>query len=101
MRQPRSPIPSVRSQTLENSEFKTLKLTFELWLTGELSPDAQRRISTAQAAVDPDRYTIKVVLARDIEQSVKKMPDLRKVVKQHFLEHPMAAPVDGFATAPR
>ncbi|PXW22292.1 hypothetical protein [Paraburkholderia caballeronis] len=87
-------IPSVRSQTLENSEFKNIKLTFELWLTGELSPEAQRRISTAQAAVDPERYTIKVLLARDIEESVKRFPDLRKVVKQHFLEHPMAAPID-------
>lgn len=87
-------IPSVRSQTLENSEFKNIKLTFELWLTGELSPEAQRRVSTAQAAVDPERYTIKVLLARDIEESVKKFPDLRKVVKQHFLEHPMAAPID-------
>ncbi|WP_124471231.1 hypothetical protein [Burkholderia ubonensis] len=42
----------------------------------------------------PERYTIKVLLARDIEESVKKFPDLRKVVKQHFLEHPMAAPID-------
>jgi hypothetical protein len=87
-------IPSVRSQTLENSEFKNLQLTFELWLTGELSPDAQRRIATARAAVDPNRYTIKVVHARDIKESVKKFPDLRKVVKQHFLEHPMAASID-------
>lgn len=87
-------IPSVRRQTLDNSEFKNLKLTFELWLSGELSPDAQRRISAAQAAVDPNRYTIKVVLARDIEQSVRKFPDLRNVMKQHFLEHPLAAPID-------
>ncbi len=87
-------IPTVRSQTLENSEFRNIKLTFELWLTCELSPEAQSRLSTAQATVDPERYTIKVLRARDIEESVEKFPDLRKVVKQHFLEHPMATPID-------
>ncbi|WP_208452909.1 hypothetical protein, partial [Burkholderia gladioli] len=87
-------IPSVRKQTLDNSEFTHLKLTFELWLTGVLSPEAQRRISDAQAAVDPKRYTIKVMLAPDIETAVKSFPELRKVVKQHFLEHPMATPID-------
>ncbi|WP_156895658.1 hypothetical protein [Massilia putida] len=87
-------IPSVRSQTLENSEFKNIKLAFELWLTGELSPEAQKRLSTAQATVDPDRYTIKVLLAQDIEKLVKTLPELRKVMKQHFLDHPMATPND-------
>jgi hypothetical protein len=87
-------IPSVRRQTLDNPEFQNLTLTFELWLTGELSPESQRRIADAQANVDPSRYNIKVVLAHGIEESVKKFPDLRKVVKQHFLEHPMAAPID-------
>lgn len=87
-------IPSVRRQTLDNPEFQNLTLTFELWLTGELSPESQRRIADAQANVDPSRYNIKVLLAQDIEESVRKFPDLRKVVKQHFLEHPMAAPID-------
>lgn len=87
-------IPSVRSQTLENSEFKNLKLTFELWLTGELSPESQKRLSTAQSTVDPKRYTIKVLRARDIEELVKTLPELRKVVKQHFLDHPIATPID-------
>lgn len=87
-------IPSVRRQTLDNSEFKNLKLTFELWLTGVLSPEAQRRIADAKAAVDPNRYSIEVMLAPDIEAAVKDFPDLRKVVKQHFLEHPMATPIE-------
>jgi hypothetical protein len=87
-------IPSVRKQTLENSEFQNLKLTFELWLTGVLSPEAQKRIADARATIDPSRYTIKVMLAQDIEESVKTFPDLQKVVKVHFLEHPMAAPID-------
>ncbi|WP_321893979.1 hypothetical protein [Paraburkholderia tropica] len=86
-------IPAVREQTIENSEFKNVKLTFELWLTGELSPEAQEKISKAQATVGPNKYTIKVMLAPEIEDAVKKFPDLRKVVKQHFLEHPMAEPI--------
>jgi hypothetical protein len=68
--------------------------TFELWLTGVLSPEAQKRIADAQATIDPSRYTIKVMLARDIEESVKTFPDLQKLVKVHFLEQPMAAPID-------
>lgn len=84
-------IPNVRNQTLDNSEFKNITQTFELWLTGELSPEARERISAAQAQVDPKRYTIKVSFARDIEESVKSFPDLRKLVKQHFLAHPLAA----------
>lgn len=87
-------IPNVRSQALDNPEFKNLKLTFELWLTGRLSPEAQKKISTAQARVDPNRYTIKVVLAQGIEEAVKGFPDLRRVVMQHFLEHPMAYSID-------
>ncbi|SIN80359.1 hypothetical protein [Paraburkholderia phenazinium] len=87
-------IPNVRKQTNDNPEFQNLKLTFELWLTGELSAEAQRRIAEVQATVRPNLYTVKVMLARDIEESVKRFPDLQGVVKQHFLEHPTAAPID-------
>jgi transcription antitermination factor NusG len=87
-------IPNVRKQTNDNPEFQNLKLTFELWLTGELSAEAQRRIAEVQATERPNLYTVKVMLARDIEESVKGFPDLQGVVKQHFLEHPMAAPID-------
>lgn len=87
-------IPFVRSQTLENSEWKNLRLHFELWLTGELSPAAQEQIATLKAAVDPRRYTIEVLLASDIEEVVKPLPALRKLVTQHFLRHPLASPND-------
>ncbi|OLL33738.1 hypothetical protein BTH42_00210 [Burkholderia sp. SRS-W-2-2016] len=85
-------IPSVRSQTLDNPEFRNLALTFELWLTGELTPEADAKIKAMQASVDPKRYAIKVLLAPEIEDTVRDLPDLHKVITQHFLRHPLAAP---------
>ncbi|MDR5879411.1 hypothetical protein [Caballeronia sp. LZ032] len=84
-------IPTVRSQTLDNPEFRNLALTFELWLTGELSPEADAKIEAMRASVDPKRYAIKVLLASEIEDTVRDLPDLRKVITQHFLRHPLAA----------
>jgi hypothetical protein len=87
-------IPNVRSQTLDNPEFRNLKLIFELWLTGEISPEARKKILLAQETVDPNKYTIKLVLAQDVKDLVEELPDLRKVMKQHFLGHPMAVATD-------
>ncbi|USE78277.1 hypothetical protein NDR89_04425 [Cupriavidus gilardii] len=78
----------VRTHTLENSELRNLKLKFEMWLTGELSPEAKAKIEAEQAKVDPRRYTIEVFYANDIKRMVDPFPALRKVVTQHFLTHP-------------
>lgn len=89
-------IPLVRKHTLGNTELQHLKLKFEMWLTGELSPDARKKIEAAQQAVSPRKYTIKVVNAAELERLVRETNDasLRKVVTQHFLQHPLAVPDD-------
>ncbi|MEX3981825.1 hypothetical protein AB4Y45_22910 [Paraburkholderia sp. EG287A] len=87
-------IPAVRKQTLENPEWKNIPLKFEMWLTGELSPESKARVEAAKAEVNPERYTIDVHLASDIEKMVEPLPALRKVVTQHFLRHPLAAQDD-------
>lgn len=87
-------IPIVRQHTLENAELKGHRLRFEMWLTGELSEEAKAKIEAAKAEVDPRRYVIDVVCADDIERMVERFPILRKVVTQHFLNHPLALPDD-------
>lgn len=86
-------IPLVRRLTLDNPEFQRLTLKFEMWLTGELSPEAKMKIAAAQQ-VDPRKYTIEVIYAGDLERMVREINDvsLQKVVKQHFLQHPLAFP---------
>lgn len=89
-------IPLVRRHTLQNPELQHLKLKFEMWLTGKLSPDAIKKIEAAQETIDPARYTIEVVYADDLERMVRETKDvsLKKVVSQHFLHHPLAYPDD-------
>lgn len=85
-------IPAVRRHTLDNSELRNHKLRFEMWLTGELSPEAKAKIEAEKAEVDSRRYTIEVFYANDIERMVDPFPALRKVVTQHFLKHPLSSP---------
>lgn len=87
-------IPIVRSQTLDNADLRKLPLQFEMWLTGELSPEARAQIEAARAEVDPRRYTIEVVYAKDIERMSEPFAPLLKVVTQHFLNHPLSSPND-------
>ncbi|QKL55444.1 hypothetical protein Q2T91_09385 [Ralstonia pseudosolanacearum] len=86
-------IPLVRAHTLENTELQHLKLKFEMWLTGNLSPEAQRKIEATRQAVAPQKYTLELVRADDLERQVRLTNDasLLKVVKQHFLAHPLAS----------
>lgn len=86
-------IPLVRKHTLANPELQRLTLKFQMWITGELSPEAKKKIVAAQQ-VDPRKYTIEVIYAPDIEKAACQVNDdsLRRVVKQHFLKHPMAFP---------
>lgn len=85
-------IPLVRKHTLENTELKNHQIKFELWLTGELSPAAKAKIAAAQQQINPRKYTIEVIGADTIERIVQETNDvsLQKIVKQHFLLHPLA-----------
>ncbi|MGY2491131.1 hypothetical protein [Cupriavidus sp. CP313] len=87
-------IPIVRAHTLDNPEWKNHRLRFEMWLTGELSPEAKAKIEAARAEVDPRRYTLDVCYAHDIEKMAAPFPALHRVVTQHFLKHPLASTDD-------
>lgn len=84
----------VREHTLKNSDWSNLPLKFELWLTGELSADSKAKVEAAKAEVNPERYTIEVHFANDIEKMVEPFPALRRVLTQHFLQHALAEPDD-------
>ncbi|WP_153132298.1 hypothetical protein [Dechloromonas hortensis] len=85
-------IPLVRKYTLQNAEYHRYKLKFELWLTGKLSPEAEMKILMAQQTIGPQKYTIEVFYADELEKTVRETNDssLLKVVSQHFLKHPLA-----------
>jgi hypothetical protein len=84
-------------------EWRHLELRFELWTTGELTPEAMAKIVTTQASVRPQLYTIGVRNAEDIRRLALETrdPALREVLDQHFLKHPLAdADGDLWGTTP-
>lgn len=89
-------IPAVKAQTLRDNELSKLEMSFELWVTGELTAEAKAMVAAAQAAAALKRYSIHVVDASELDVMVDQVGDssLRKVVDQHFLRAPMAFPVD-------
>lgn len=85
-------IPIVRAHALLNPDQARLDHHFELWVTGELSENASKKIDAARHAAAKKGYVIDVVLAKDLDKMVAETrdPSLRKVVDQHFLRSPMA-----------
>jgi hypothetical protein len=87
-------IPVVLAQTRKDNVLSKLELRFELWVTGELTAEANSMIAAAQVRAELKGYSIRVFYASDLDQQVSlvKDPSLRKVVDQHFLHAPMAFP---------
>lgn len=87
-------IPAVRAQTLKHDELSKLELRFELWLTGELTPEAKTMIADAQSLATSKRSSIQVFYAADLDEMVRNIndPSLRRVVDQHFLRTPISFP---------
>jgi hypothetical protein len=84
----------VLAQTRKDNVLSKLELRFELWVTGELTAEANSMIAAAQVRAELKGYSIRVFYASDLDQQVSlvKDPSLRKVVDQHFLHAPMAFP---------
>ncbi len=85
-------IPIVRKHALEQSDFRNLALHFELWTTGELTAMSRSRIESFTRQLRPNTFTVRIRLAPEIEQIAKATKDqaLAKVLRQHFLAHPLA-----------
>ena len=83
-------IPTVRKKALEHPEWRHLEMHFELWTSGQLSDDARQRLAALGSG--ETRYKVTVRAALEIEELVAKTNDngLRKLVQQHFIEHPLA-----------
>lgn len=70
---------------LEQSDFRNLKIHFELWTTGRLSSKSQERIDKLKRELSPNTYSIDVRLAPEIEHMAEATND----ISQHFLDHPI------------
>jgi hypothetical protein len=85
-------IPLVYQEARRHPDWRSLKLHFEFWTTGRLSPEAIAMISNAQKKIRPSRYTINYRDAEAVHTAARELGDkgLLQTLEQHFLEHPMA-----------
>ena len=77
---------------LEQSDFRNLKIHFELWTTGRLRSKSQERIDKLKRELSPNTYSFDVRLAPEIEHMAEATNyiSLLRVLHQHFLDHPIA-----------
>lgn len=89
-------VPAVASRARQNSEYDGSHLRFELWTTGELSPQSMAMVAAKQALVRPTKYTLGVRFGPDLHQLAmrhkRRQPTLAKVLEQHFLNSPLSEP---------
>jgi hypothetical protein len=92
-------IPAIRKKALEHPDWKNLELHFELWTSGQLSEASAARVAKIQSSVPSRKYTVRWRPGEEIGNLAKSLHDdaLRRVLRTHFLEHPLAA--EGFQTA--
>jgi hypothetical protein len=78
-------IPTIREWALQNPEFRRLPMSFELWSTGDLTPET--RAAVEQARRDTRKYEIRWRGPAEIEELTESTRDqaLLKVMRQHFL----------------
>lgn len=83
-------VPLLRRVALAHPDWKSRKLCFEFWTTGNLSPAARELIRDAQEAISPTKYTIVVREGEHVEVLAKQSQDtaLWRTLAEHFLEHP-------------
>ncbi|MCM2501569.1 hypothetical protein [Neorhizobium galegae] len=71
-----------------NPEYQNLKLRFEFWATGTLSPEAIAMFDAAKATIRPERYTIDLKFAPQILAECKATNDdgLTEAFKKHYMK---------------
>lgn len=85
-------VPAVASKARENPEYNSCQFRFELWTTGELSPEAMAMVAARQAQVRSTKYTLDVRFGPDLHQEAKRhkrQPALAQTLEQHFLASPL------------
>jgi len=82
-------IPLVRKQALEHPDWKHLEMHFELWTSGHLSPEADAMVAAAKSR----KYNIMCRNGADVSVLANELQDqsLTKVLRQHFLNHPLSS----------
>jgi len=77
----------------KHPEWKSLKIAFEFWSTGELSEAARKLIATRATSVRPTKYTVTLNDAEAIKNMAKLTNDatLLKVLNEHYFAHPLAS----------
>lgn len=86
-------VPTVAAKVRQTGEYNSCQLRFELWTTGELSPEAMAMVAARQAQVRSTKYTLGVRFGPDLHQDAmrhKRQPALAKVLEQHFLASPLS-----------
>lgn len=86
-------MPAVAAKVRQTGEYNGCQLRFELWTTGELSPEAMAMVAARQAQVRSTKYTLGVRFGPDLHQDAmrhKRQPALAKVLEQHFLASPLS-----------
>ncbi len=85
-------VPELFKLANEHPDWKNLDYRFELWTTGELSPESRTLIQNLQNSVRPEKYVIEIRTARDIEAMAVRTQDagLVHLLRNHFLAHPLA-----------
>ena len=83
-------VPLLRRVALAHPDWKSRKLCFEFWTTGDLSPAARELIRDGQKAISPNKYSIVVREAEHVDALAKQSQDtaLRRTLAEHFLERP-------------
>jgi hypothetical protein len=85
-------IPTIRKWALSEGHWgNDVELHFELWITGKLNPKSLKLIE--KAISDTKKYKIVFRNSENILKLTKKTGNkaLVKVLKEHFLNHPLAS----------
>lgn len=85
-------IPLVYKQALAAPDWRNREFYFEFWTTGRLSKASITKIEKAKTTVRPGRYTLNFCDSEGLTVIARATKDraLIDVLRQHFLDHPMA-----------
>lgn len=85
-------IPHVFRESVGNSDFQGKRFKFELWTTGELSPEAKTMVAARKAELRDTTYDVDVRYGPELKSMATTTRDrsLQKVLAQHFFDHPLA-----------
>jgi hypothetical protein len=86
-------IPKLYAYARSHPDWKSLKIMFEFWTTGNLTNEASSAIDYTSRRVRPTKYTVVARNSAGVREMAKLVNDsaLLKVFNEHFFEHPLAS----------